>query len=104
MPSKIFRMLEKVRNLLEMKNLWGLVGAFGFRGRCWGLKSKGKNPFTGSHIILCNGDSLVDLFQRVRDGKLTVLQFVPAEDDTELGMEIKLILFKSGYDFEEEVP
>ncbi|MDD5738361.1 MAG: hypothetical protein PHY72_00315 [Candidatus Pacebacteria bacterium] len=101
MPSQIFRELEKVRNLPGIRRLWELTGNFGFRARCWGKKPKEpQNPFGGSHILLFDGQDVVDIFQNPKDGRLKIIQFIVTKEDTNLGLEVKKILNKAGYEFD----
>ncbi len=57
-----------------------------------------QNRFGGSHILFGNED-IVDISQRLEDGKFVVRQFSLVEQDTELGKKVKKILKKAGYDF-----
>jgi hypothetical protein len=64
------------------------------RGRCWGLKKAGDNPYAKTNITVCIGNELVSISRSQEgDKKLIIHEFIKSEG-TELGNRVRDILKK----------
>lgn len=68
------------------------------KGRTWGKKTEGGNPYSGSHITLIDGDEIVILIQPRGTKRLILKQFKLVET-TNLGEEVARILRNKGFEF-----
>jgi len=89
MPKK-----EKDPMVLARKALSGFWENALLRGRCWGRKKDGQNPFCGSNITLAVHNEAVSISLNPK-GKLVIHEFKRVKVGTTLfGREIKAALLK----------
>lgn len=67
------------------------------RGRCWGLRKDGKNPFAGSNVTLAKGDEMISVCQDSESGEHIVHEFRRVgPGQTKLGKEARRLLTVAG--------
>jgi len=64
-----------------LQSLWKRCATFGFRGRCWG--SRMTSSVGGSNIVLCDGKTVVVIYQDRGYGRLQVKTFGDRYPDLE---------------------
>jgi hypothetical protein len=90
------RKKENDPTVLARKALDVLWNEADLRGRCWGLKKAGNNPYAKTNITVCIGNELVSISRSQKgDKKLIVHEFTKSEG-TKLGNRVRDILEKEG--------
>ncbi len=84
-----FEPLIKARKLLDTFWKSSLL-----KGRCWGPIRR-DNPFSGSNIIMSDGESLVSVSQ-LPDGSLRIHEFCKTIGGTLFGAEVRKTLGEAG--------
>lgn len=86
--------MVKAREVLS--DIWNTCLQMGFVGRCWGKRgAKSESAFPGSNITLCDGDTIVVIFQEGASGQIRTRSFV-AVDKTPFEKEIRDRLKEAG--------
>jgi hypothetical protein len=86
------RTKEEDKMVLARKALDSLWGKADLRGRCWGLKKTGDNPYAKTNITICIGNELVSVSRsQTGDKGLIIHEFVKSKN-TGLGEMIGKIL------------
>jgi hypothetical protein len=76
--------------------VWDKCKDGGWVGRCWGLRT---SPRRGSHIILHDGDTIVDISQKDGNGVVLIETYIKG-DDTDLTESVYKRLLELGIPYE----
>jgi hypothetical protein len=87
--------INEIGLLPEFRNFWNQVEA---KGRSWGKKRDGKNPYYGSHFAFIDKGEIVLFVGRKKKGVLPKIFQFRKTKNTCLGRKLKKIL--SAYNIE----
>lgn len=74
----------------------GLWEAENLRGRTWGIKHDGNNPFWGTHISLADPNNIVIIVGHRKTKQIRIIEAVIVDQDTPLGDKVRATIQQAG--------